>query len=388
MMPGRLDLMIDERDAATSSPGVSLDDWLAVLVRLLDLPAAQRESIRRELESHVRERTRDLMIDGRGEAQALHDAIAELGDTAELARTLRNANRYSRRRLVMNMGLCAVGAGIVGLGVLVARPDPLAPPAGRQYQPLAASEDGALQRRVDMRFEATGLGEVADRLAEELDRTVHVHWKALADHGIDEETTVTFSARSLPLRRVMELVRESIGDGWNEVQWSVGDDIVELGPRMLFDRRDIVLRTYDISAIQAQLSVDYGLGYEDAVVQVTELLQEFVEPDNWRSMGGILAELKVVGGDLFVEAPSRMHHQVAWILGELRDEDGAVAADDARDGAATTAERLRTLEEQNRELQRALAETREQRRALQELVDHTKRERLDGTDGPAPGGPS
>src|SRR5437868_331163 len=88
------------------SLGTNRDDtvsaWLDVLCKLVRLPREQTESIRVELEEHLRERVRDLMVEGEPEDVATRRAIAELGDAAALADRFRRAEHTPRRRMLMN----------------------------------------------------------------------------------------------------------------------------------------------------------------------------------------------------------------------------------------------------------------------------------------------
>jgi len=100
----------------------SIDAWLTILERLLRLPETQRRAIRDELEVHLRERVRDLMLAGAGEAESLRVAFGEIGDAAEFARQLERSNRWGTRRLLMNLSLFGLSAAAVTAGVLALSP--------------------------------------------------------------------------------------------------------------------------------------------------------------------------------------------------------------------------------------------------------------------------
>ncbi|MEO0715404.1 MAG: hypothetical protein AAFY58_00285, partial [Planctomycetota bacterium] len=105
-------LRIQDQPESPRSPEDQIDAWLDVLVRLLDLPADEREGLRDELAAHLHERVRDLTLAGHDPAAPHTDpvtrAIAELGDQAELARALRNARHTPRRRRTLML------AGLIG----------------------------------------------------------------------------------------------------------------------------------------------------------------------------------------------------------------------------------------------------------------------------------
>jgi hypothetical protein len=101
--------------------------------------------------------------------------------------------------------------------------------------------------------------------------------------------------------------------------WHADDRIIEIAPREVLDARDLVLVSYKISDVIRSVTA-YGRPYDNAVADVTSLLHELVEPTAWRENGGSLAQLRVVGGRMFVQAPKRMHTQIEWILEQLRQD--------------------------------------------------------------------
>lgn len=118
----------------------AIDSWLAVLVSLLDLPDDECRGVRDELESHLRERVRDLTLAGESDSDATRHAIAELGDAASLARRFQQAIGPSKRRLIMNVAAISLaGAAIFFSGVAVySNRTPACPPD----QPGTPGADG------------------------------------------------------------------------------------------------------------------------------------------------------------------------------------------------------------------------------------------------------
>src|SRR5688572_13241848 len=109
----------------------AIDAWLNIFVRLLRLSEKQRTEIRSELQEHLRERTRDLMLAGHSEAKSVRIAIEELGETARLARSFESANRPHIRRWLMYSSMLGLTAAVFVTGAVVLTPDP-------QPQSLAA----------------------------------------------------------------------------------------------------------------------------------------------------------------------------------------------------------------------------------------------------------
>ena len=94
----------------------SISGWLDVLTSMLSLPESKRLQVRDELEDHLRSRVDDLLITGTPEPEAIRKAVAELGETAELAKLITHAHTHSNsRRRIMNTAL--IMAAVAGLSI-------------------------------------------------------------------------------------------------------------------------------------------------------------------------------------------------------------------------------------------------------------------------------
>lgn len=101
-----------------------IETWLDVLTSMLSLPPSQRSQVRDELEDHLRSRVDDLLIMGQSESEAIRTAITELGETAELARHISNANRTSKsfRRFAMNATFFVLAGSVLTASVSMMMP--------------------------------------------------------------------------------------------------------------------------------------------------------------------------------------------------------------------------------------------------------------------------
>lgn len=107
------------------------DAWLDRVTAMLRVPASEREAIRAELNEHLRERIRDLMLSGSTEGTATSQAISELGDAAMLARRYQEAIEPSSRRSLMHVGIAtAATAALVFSGAALFQGATPTPPAG------------------------------------------------------------------------------------------------------------------------------------------------------------------------------------------------------------------------------------------------------------------
>jgi hypothetical protein len=89
-------------------------EWLEELGAALNMPFERAEAIRDELAEHLRERVRDLELEGLSESAAANTAVRELGDAAAVARRFRYAERLPLRRKLMNLAVI----GIAGAALL------------------------------------------------------------------------------------------------------------------------------------------------------------------------------------------------------------------------------------------------------------------------------
>lgn len=117
----------------------SIAGWLDMFCTLMRVPPRERDEARAELESHLRDRTRDFMLAGLDAEDAARRAIAEVGEAAELAARYRATRVENQRRNAMQftgIGLAA-GAAVVSIAALFhsqnagggAPPQTVAPPA-------------------------------------------------------------------------------------------------------------------------------------------------------------------------------------------------------------------------------------------------------------------
>ncbi len=104
--------------AGVSRPQDAVDAWLTMFERLLRWPTGESRSVRDELEGHLRERIRDLMLSGGDEDQSVRQAVAELGEAASLAQRYRAARRYPQRRLLMSAAMFTLAGAALGLSIV------------------------------------------------------------------------------------------------------------------------------------------------------------------------------------------------------------------------------------------------------------------------------
>ncbi|MGH7133880.1 MAG: permease prefix domain 1-containing protein [Phycisphaerales bacterium] len=314
----------------------AISAWLDVFVRLLRFPESERAGVREELESHLRERVRDLVLTDVNEVEAQRRAIAELGDAAELAQRYVAAKRTPTRRLVMN-GLVAVAAGAALITSLVAVNH--GPPAGSkavEYQPpaVAAAGDSSGNKVAAHNFDKTPLRQVFAAVAADLGRPLTLNEAALGQLNTDMDAQMTLRLEAGDLNSALKRINAALADHQGMLDWRVTAAQLEVATREHFDQLETKLISMELGSYFSLPEAKH-----DAVVQ---LISQMVEPEGWLDNGGNTSRMSIVGQKLFVKAPPRVVAQVAWIvdrLNDVGDKPGAAANAD-RDMQASLRRRL------------------------------------------------
>lgn len=107
--------------ANTAGLHLQAQEFLRTLDSNLDLPWADRAELRAELADHLSDSIASLEVEGQPGDRALREALARLGNPAELARQMNAAHRSTRRTLagaaggVFQVGLGAIQGYLVGI---------------------------------------------------------------------------------------------------------------------------------------------------------------------------------------------------------------------------------------------------------------------------------
>lgn len=327
----------------------AISAWLDLFVRLLRFPEAERAGVREELESHLRERVRDLVLTDVSEVEAQRRAIAELGDAAELAQRYVAAKRTPTRRLVMN-GLVAVAAGAALITSLVAVNH--APPSGSrsvEYTPsaVAVGGDSGGNKVAAHAFEKTPLREVFAAVAADLGKPLTLNEAALGQVNIDMAVPVTLRLEAGDLSTALKRINSALADHQGTLDWRVTAAQLEVATREHFDAQETRLISMELG--------NYFSTPQATPQAVVQLVSQMVEPDGWMENGGNTSRMSVVGQKLFVKAPPRVVAQVAWIVDRLNDVGDKPAAAANADRELQAALRRREVDQDRARQDEAVA---------------------------------
>lgn len=322
--------------------GDAIDLWLTVFARFLRMPGEQGRAIRDELDAHVRERVRDLMLEGLSEDEGTRRAIDELGEAADLAAHFRAAHR-SPWRLTMSIAAIGVAASAAVLSIVAlsqtgqppaatvmptgagASPAVAGGPAGegvpvlrevpivgtfftqRDVSPVIATTRQPEQPgpRINLPAGEHQLRKVLETIAAAAGRRLVLS----LPQGIDltNPLSIELVDTDVPgaLRRINRVLDRN---GVDRLDMRLRGDVMEIATVADFDKDETTLVAYDLSAAFQQGASTEGLA---------QTLTGFIEPESWRENGGATAKLMIVGKRLFVEAPPRHQEGVLWILNQF-----------------------------------------------------------------------
>jgi len=307
------------RPGLASRTGDPIDAWLTLLTSMLRMPESRASEIRDELEDHLRTRVRDQLVAGEDEHVAVRRAIDEVGEASAVAHQFRSAARTPIRRLVMNLSIIAVSAAALGLSVVAINGTPAQPST---YEASSLRIEGLHGAEITTdptwSFEqfATHMGEIAGR-------PTFIHWSSLADAGIDrgdEEWTFDVEIEGASFETVMRLLNERV-DAFYSIAARTHEGRLEFASREYFDRFSRRLVRYDITDIVRTVAETWNGDHERARTEIIDLIQTYVEADDWLENGGELASMRPVGNQLFIQAPERFFPKVEWLLAQLHDGD-------------------------------------------------------------------
>jgi len=310
----------------------AVSEWLELFVRLLALPAAEATLVRDELEDHLRSRVDDLLIVGLTEPEAVRQAVAELGETATLARGFQNARlRPRKRRMMMHAALLVIAGSTLTMSSIAVFSGDSAPEPVLDHE-AAVTTDG-LPPSIDV-----------------LPETMPVVKPELTNSDLPM-TGLVYAGATPPWNLTPDQI---IYTPTIEIIPTVIPNTVVPAPQQ--DQFGDSLVRYDVSVL-----VGAGGPLQDshAGAALLEVIRDLVARNQWEANGGSEARASVVGNTLFVNGDEVTQAGVKWVLESLRKDNNRMIQEQqaAKDAAQLAHEK--TVVEETRERERAMQEMRE-----------------------------
>lgn len=225
-------------------------------------------------------------------------------------------------------------------------------------------EDAQLNEKLTERlpqaeFEQQPFDQVVEFLGQITQTNISVDWTNLEDMGIDRDKPVTIRLNQLSFRTVLEEILAQVG-GDVQLAYAVGDGLIRIATKEKLDRDKLIL-IYDIRDLlinipradrNAAFDVTQGMGEggsgggggssgmfgennqndnnndnqnqngignEELIQRIMDIIRQTVEPDSWRETGGGNASIQELNGQLIVYNTSDAHRQVQNLLKQLRE---------------------------------------------------------------------
>lgn len=200
--------------------------------------------------------------------------------------------------------------------------------------------------------------------------TIYVDWKALNNVGIDKDTEVSLKLQNVNAATAIQRILEQLGEGDQRPQYDVQDGILTISSDEAMRKR-VVLLVYDIRDLLFQVPVfdnapaidlnnalnqsqDQGGGggggggtgggggggggggqqgnifgqaaaeaprltRAELVAQIVDIIQENIDPEGWRDLGGSTGSLQELNGNLIITNTPNNHRAIEGLLAQLRE---------------------------------------------------------------------
>lgn len=180
--------------------------------------------------------------------------------------------------------------------------------------------------------------------------SMDVDWLSLDDIGIDQETPVSLTLTAVPVETVLDRVLDKVSDPDLPAAWAITDGILTIASDEVL-RRNTSLEIYDIRDLlievpdyedapefdlQSVLQAGQGGGgggqspfsgqtqdrervpRGERVQQITDIVQNTIDPDGWTDLGGDTSSIQELNGNLIITTTPKIHREIIGLLGKLR----------------------------------------------------------------------
>ena len=208
-----------------------------------------------------------------------------------------------------------------------------------------------LKQAIPVNFEGNRLENVIEYLRNVTGVNIVVNWRALEGAGIEPGTTVTLQLSSVPADKAIDLILEYVGGDLVPLGYTVDAGVVTISTQenlgkithiRTYDIRDLVVQapnfdqapSFDLVEVtrapasggggnQQSLFEDddeeNDLSRGEMIGQIQDLVRDTVDPDNWRSAGGLVSSMSELNGTLIINSTTENHRQILSLLGQLRE---------------------------------------------------------------------
>ncbi|MHC4429488.1 MAG: type II secretion system protein GspD, partial [Planctomycetota bacterium] len=230
--------------------------------------------------------------------------------------------------------------------------------------------------RMPVDFPGASFEGVVGYLSQVTGENIYVDWKALDLIGVRPTDPVTLQLNNVSVDAVLDRVLEQVGNGIDRPRWAVEDGMIRISSEealrqntvtVVYDIRDLLFEVpyfgnapdLNLSSALGQVGGSGGGGFsggggiggggglgggggfgsgggggaifsdpgdepprvarEELVAQIVDIIQQNVDPDGWRDLGGDTSTLQELNGNLIVTSTLRQHRNIEGLLSQLRE---------------------------------------------------------------------
>jgi len=221
------------------------------------------------------------------------------------------------------------------------------------------------ETRMPFDFNNNSFEQVKGYLENVTNLNIYVDWKALSNSGVERNAPINLKLQDVPVSAALDRILEQLGDGDQRPRYDVQNGILMISSDEAMRKR-VVLRVYDIRDLLLQVPVfdnapslelenalnqgqnrggggggsagggngggggngnifgDAGdenprVSREELVKQIVDIIQDSVDRDGWRDLGGDTGSLQELNGNLIITQTPINHRSIEGLLAQLRE---------------------------------------------------------------------
>lgn len=209
-------------------------------------------------------------------------------------------------------------------------------------KPDAVSEnERKLSKKITVAFDHTRVEDAVAHLRELTGANLVVNWRALEGAGIEPGTTVTLNKLTdVPANRVLDLVLDHVGGDLVPLglDTCTDDDVATISTQenlgkftriRRYDIRPLLPRGVNHEALDLNRDEkEPGLfehedlepiSREEWIGAIMDKVRDTIDPDNWRSAGGLVSSMTEHDGVLIINTTCNNHRTIAQLLRIIAD---------------------------------------------------------------------